>query len=363
MTLVLAILAAISFALYLWQFLLGIRFRFNTDATATSFPPITILKPLKGYDSETESSLRTWLEQDYPAPIQILFGVACEADSAVKLVREKLKQNAIICPESVGPNAKVSTLAQLEPLIQHDLVIISDADVAVPKDFLRRVAAVFQSERPDLASCLYRFTGAANLPTRLESFIVNSDFWTQVLQSTALKPMNFALGAAMIITRPALTQIGGFHPLADYLADDYQLGNRVKGKVSLCPIVVDCRLAPMTWREMFAHQIRWARTIRVCQPLPFFFSLLSIPSLWIIAWAAASAAWAPAAIALGLRSLLGAILERKLTRQFHASSLILAPITDILRAFFWLLAFTGNRIYWAGKRLRVSRGGQLLPLL
>src|SRR5439155_12250514 len=73
-TIVFGILACLSFALYIWQFFLGMRFRYDGEPSTTAFPGITILKPLKGCDSETEACLRTWLEQDYPGPMQVLFG-------------------------------------------------------------------------------------------------------------------------------------------------------------------------------------------------------------------------------------------------------------------------------------------------
>ncbi|HKQ39541.1 MAG TPA: glycosyltransferase [Verrucomicrobiae bacterium] len=335
------------------------RFRSNLTSSATTFPPITVLKPLKGCDAETEACLRTWLEQDYPGPVQILFGVNAENDPAVTLVRTRLKSDVLVCPKGLGPNAKVSTLAQLEPLIYYDLIIVSDADVAVPKDFLRQIAAFFEAQHPSLASCLYKLSGAANFAMRMEAFMVNSDFWSQVLQSIALKPMKFALGAAMIVTREALGKLGGFGAIVDYLADDFQLGYRVQGKVALCPAVVECRSSPMTWGEMWTHQIRWARTIRVCQPAPFFFSIVSNPTIWPIAWAAASGAWIPICGILALRGIAGAVLERKLSGRFHVSSICLAPISDCLRSIFWVLAFAGNRIRWGGRTFRVSRGGKL----
>jgi ceramide glucosyltransferase len=293
--------------------------------------------------------------------MQILFGVASEDDPAVKVVRERLKADAIVCGESLGPNAKVSTLAQLEPLIQHELVIISDADVAVPPDFLSRIAGFVESERPLVASCLYRLSGARNLAMRIEEFMANSDFWSQVLQSLALKPMDFALGAAMTITRSELTLIGGFRAIVDYLADDFQLGNRANGKVALCPLIVECRSSAMTWRQVWAHQLRWVRTIRACQPVPFFFSILSNPTLWPMAWAVSSGAWLPAIGMLVLRGIGGAWLESKFTRRFIASSFILAPLSDLLRSLLWLLSFMGNRIYWGGKWFRVISGGKLVP--
>jgi ceramide glucosyltransferase len=361
LAIILGALACISFALYLWQFLLGARFRFTHGSAPTAFSGITILKPLKGCDSETAACLRTWLEQDYPGPVQTLFGVASEDDPAAELVRNQLKGDVIICPKLLGPNAKVSTLAQLEPLIQNDLVIISDADVTVPRDFLRRIAGFVESERASVMSCLYRLSGANNLPMRLEEFMTNSDFWSQVLQSLALKRMDFALGAAMVITRSELTKIGGFCAIVEYLADDFQLGNRATGKVALCPVVVECRSAAMTWRQVWTHQLRWARTIRICQPVPFFFSILSNPTLWPLAWASVSGAWLPAGAMLLLRCIGGIWLEGKLTGRFRASSFILAPLSDFLRSLLWFLSFLGSRLYWGGRWFRVIRGGKLVP--
>jgi hypothetical protein len=118
---------------------------------------------------------------------------------------------------------------------------------------------------------------------RWEAIAINADFWSQVLQSRSLKPMDFALGAVMAIRRNPLAEIGGFEALADCLADDYQLGHRLvrRGyRIALCPIVVECWSAPLDWRAVWKHQLRWARTIRVCQPVPYFFSILSNATLW-----------------------------------------------------------------------------------
>src|SRR6185503_15343003 len=111
-----------------------------------------------------------------------------------------------------------------------------------------------------------------------EEFAINCDFWSQVLQARSLKPLDFALGAVMITTQTRLRQIGAFPSLVDYLADDYQLGNQIAkagGEIVICPIVVDCRSASMTLREVWSHHLRWARTIRVSQLIPYFLSILN----------------------------------------------------------------------------------------
>ena len=38
----------------------------------------------------------------------------------------------------------------------------------------------------------------------------------------------------------------------------------------------------MTFGEVWIHQLRWARTIRVCQSVPYFFSILNNVTLWAL---------------------------------------------------------------------------------
>ena len=86
-----------------------------------------------------------------------------------------------------------------------------------------------------------------------EAVAINADFWSMVLQSQTLKPLDFALGAAILLRRKNLEEIGGFQSMANCLADDYQLGNRIfknGHRIALCPVVVECWDAPMNWRAV-----------------------------------------------------------------------------------------------------------------
>src|SRR5207237_501871 len=110
-------------------------------------PALTLLKPLKGADAETAQCLESWLNQDYASPVQVLFGVASADDPVGPLVRELIRKHPgrdaqlVLCPDSLGPNAKVSTLAQLEKMARHDILVVSDADVRVPPDFLENIVS------------------------------------------------------------------------------------------------------------------------------------------------------------------------------------------------------------------------------
>ncbi len=243
-------------------------------------PAVTLLKPLKGGDATTAASLQSWFNQDYAGPTQILFGVADASDPVCKTVRELIEKNPgrdaqlMVCGESLGTNGKISTLIQLERLAKYELILVSDADVRVPADFLVNAVAPLRDDETALVNCFYRLANPATAAMRWEAIAVNADFWSQVLQAISLKPLDFALGATMLVRRPALAEIGGFNSLADCLADDYQLGHRLAEKghrLALCPVVVECWDAPMTWRGVWRHQLRWARTIRVLPAPALFF--------------------------------------------------------------------------------------------
>ena len=395
----------------LWQWIVATRFPLHQRVSDTSFaPPVTLLKPIKGADSTTKENLRSWFAQNYSGEAQILFGVAAETDPVCEIVRELQKEfptsdaQLIVCPESPGANAKVSKLIQLLRAAKHEIIVVSDADVRVPQDFLANAVAPLREEgragsplpaaaaddgahgvtRPTvgLVNCFYRFANPATLAMQWEAVATNADFWSQVLQSRSLKPMDFAMGAVMVTRRKQVQEIGGFEAIVNCLADDYQLGNRIAKKgyrIELSPVVVECWDPPKGWRNVWKHQVRWARTIRVCQPVPYFFSIVSNVTLWAmvaVCWNTlmnSETAWmnlfaidfSPfdmwfAVGALATRTFLAIDLQRRLERNWsRAIYFWLVPVKDLLQALVWLLAFAGNKIEWRGEEYRLRRDGTL----
>ena len=374
----LAALALLSLVLALWQWLAAGRFPLHRRITDFSFAPaITLLKPLKGCDATTAESLQSWFNQNYPGQIQILFGVADASDPVCKIARELIEKNPgrdaqlVVCAESLGANGKVSTLIQLERLAKHPLILVSDADVRVPPDFLANVVAPLRDPQTGLVNCFYRLANPATTAMRCEAVAINADFWSQVLQSTNLKPLDFALGAAMLTRRKLLEEIGGFAALVNCLADDYQLGHRIAQRghrIALCPVVVECWDAPMNWCDVWKHQLRWARTIRVCRPMPYFFSILSNATLWPLLWLIASLIWsktlcAPliAVVCLLIRMVLAQNLQRRFMQsRDNIAPPWLAPAKDLQQAAIWAGAFLGNTVEWRGQKMRLRRDGTLI---
>lgn len=367
--------AALSGALGLWQWFAARKFPLHRKIAVLHFTPaISILKPVKGADDTTRESLQSWFRQNYSGPVEILFGVADENDSACEIIRHLITENPgvnarlVVCAPLKGANAKAAKLAQLEKLAQHDLILISDADVRVPPEFISNFVAPLRDENIALVNCFYRLANPVNHAMRLESIAINADFWSQVLQAATLKPLDFALGAAILVRRKPLENIGGFESLADCLADDYQLGNRIAKKgnqIALCPVVVECWDPPMTWTQVWKHQLRWARTIRVCQPAPYFFSILNNATFWPLLWLALD--FTPQVFATVVAFILARILIAQ-DLQNHLSpgkNLVspawLIPVKDLLHAGIWFSAFVGNTVEWRGNKMKLRRDGSLIP--
>ncbi len=375
---ILLTLAVLSLATTLWQWIAARKFPLHRKIAVPGFAPaVSILKPLKGCDATTADSLASWLEQTYAGPVQILFGVANANDPVCEIVRALLAKNPgvnaqlIISEKLNGTNAKAAKLAQLEKLADHDLILISDADVRVPKDFLASFVAPLRDEKIALVNCFYRLANPTNGAMRWEAVAINADFWSQVLQAATIEPLDFALGAAILVRRKPLAEIGGFESLADCLADDYQLGYRIAKnghRIALCPVVVECWDAPMSWTDVWKHQLRWARTIRVCQPLPYFFSILANATFWPLLWLLAALApgqkiFAPLAALVFL--LVRIALAQNLQRKFSPGSRLispawLVPVKDLLQAAIWFSAFAGNTVEWRGRKMKLMRDGTLL---
>lgn len=389
-------IALLSIALLIWQWLAALRFPLHRRTGDHSFAPaVTLLKPLKGCDAGTEDCLRSWFVQDYTGPTQILFGIAAANDPAGDVVRKLLREfperdaQLIVCDQSLGANGKVSTLVQLEPQAKHEIVVVSDADVRVPPDFLANAIGPLRHPEVGLVNCFYRLANPTTLAMQCEAIAINADFWSQVLQARSLRPLDFALGAVMITRRRLLDEIGGFKSLVNCLADDFQLGNQIarRGKrVELSTVVVECWDPPAGWRPAWKHQLRWARTIRVSRPRAYFFSVLSNVTLWALLWPLAASgkviahmAWPSYggsgsltaglqfafAVAVGMVFMLMRMvvvydLLRRLARSpAYADYLWLVPIKDLLQAAIWLGAFTGNRVEWRGEKFKLRRDGTM----
>jgi ceramide glucosyltransferase len=366
-------------AAWFYQFLalvcLGRFFRLlPPPMPAATGPGITIFKPLKGLSPLSRECLTSFLTQDYH-PYQVLLGVRDPDDPVMALLRElaqaypQCDQSVVICPQDLGLNPKISTLRQLMPRARYDLLVIADGDVLVGPDYLAQVAAAFRQPGVGLVSCPYRAGPSHTLGSALEALTIAADFIPSVAVANYVEGIRFALGATMALTRQALSAIGGLAPLADFLADDYQLGFRVAQaglQVKILPYVVETCNPEMSCRDYLSHQLRWARTYRICRPAGYLaygithalvYSLAVLVTAGLAPWA-----WGLAAATLVLRGALAGFSERRgLKGSLPLWAFALLPAKDLLAFGLWLASFLGCRVNWGGRAFRVTPEGKLAP--
>ena len=340
------------------------------DKLPAAFPPVSILKPLKGEDPEIYESFRSHCRQEY-SEFEIVFGVSDANDPAVQAV-ERLRQEfpdrsiqLIVCTEVLGTNTKVSNLAQMVRSARYDHFIVSDSDIRVPPDYLRRVVAPLAEPGVGLVTCLYRGIAGPTVSSKLEALGISTDFCAGVLVARSIEGgLRFALGSTMAFRRQDLEAIGGFESFVDYLADDYELGKRIAGlgrKVRVSDVVVETFLSSYTVREFFDHQLRWARGVRGARPGGYAGLLFTFGWLWallaLFASGGAMWAWSVFAAAVVLRFLVAWIVgvDALADRQVPRFSLLI-PLRDLVGVLVWVLSFASNTVTWRGDRFQVKNG-------
>jgi ceramide glucosyltransferase len=355
-------------ALAAWRFFRHAR-RAASRRRRAALPPVTVLKPLKGPGIELYENLASFCRQDYPAPVQVVFGVADPTDPAVAVV-QRVKRDfphldvTLAIGEGQGSNRKVANLRQMMRHAKHRVLVMSDSDIRVRPDYLRTMVAPLDDPAVGLTTCLYRgrYFG---LPSLVESLFINTDFIPMVL-TVSLIPLRWGYGASIAFKREALDAIGGFGPIADHLADDHELGGRIfeaGWKLVLLPYVVETMLDSATFADVWRHQLRWARTYRVCQPAGWFASVVTHATLWglvsLLALRGSPLGWAVFAAAITVRLGTLAFIMQLLRERDAPRHLWLVPLKDLASTAVWAMAFLGRRVEWSGQVLRVERDGRM----
>jgi ceramide glucosyltransferase len=359
------------------QFLRG-----QTTAVGTGepwLPSVSILKPMKGLDAQTLENFASFCRQDYP-DFELLFGVADAFDPAVEVVEQLRGQfpnhdiRLIVCSPG-GANPKVGILRRLAAEARGAVLIASDSDMRVGRDYLRRVTAPLQDPNIGIVTCPYVAAGAQGFAGRLEALYVNATFLPGAIIAGGYLGVTVGFGATLALRREDLGRIGGFGGFRDHLADDYQLASRVAAlglKVHLSDYVVATLLGRRCWRGIWDREVRWARGLRVSAPA----SYLGIPLTFSTPLALAvmlCAGLSPLTFAAFLFSL---ALRIEVARWISADTRcvramvtgdsihlpwnwMLMPIRDLLTALVWCVGAMGHRVIWRGTTFRLKTDGRL----
>jgi ceramide glucosyltransferase len=374
--LVLLLLAIAPLAYYVVAILAARRFvnRERKRILPDFQPPISILKPVRGVDFASFENFSSFCNQRYPQ-YEILFCVNEMSDAAVPVIRKLMarfpeqKIRILSGAAQVGTNRKVNNLALMTKEAQHEFLVQTDGDVRVGPDYLRELIAPFADERVGLVSCFYRGIAERNLPAELEAVGAVSDFFAGAMVADWFEGVTFALGASVATTKSWLTKIGGYEGFASFLADDYEIGNRVHkagGKVLLSREPVWTMYPALSLRDFWAHQLRWARTVRLVRPASYFGLIVTHGLPWaLLAAVIAPAYWISAAYIV-------AYLLLRLTMAWVVGvwgigddvlrhKLWLVPFRDAVHFLVWIAGFVSNRVKWGDDEFKIEKG-RMIPI-
>jgi len=339
---------------------------------ATSFAPgVSILKPLKGVDDRMYAGFLSHCKQTYRGEWEIVFGVASLQDEAVAMVDRLQAEHPLLairlveCPQRLGTNGKVSTLAQLVPHAEYEHLLVNDSDIVVSMDYLDNVMAPFEDAQTGLVTVPYIGRAEMTLWSRLEALGISTDFMPGVLTARKLEgDIRFGLGSTLATTKSALAKIGGFESLVDQLADDYELGVRLSAagyRVELVSEVVETTVPAYSLRGFCEHQLRWSRSTRDSRSVGYLGLCVTYVLPWALLAVVASGCslWSLSLLSMALLVRMGVALTvgvGVLRDGQVLRDIWLLPLRDCFGLFFWAWSYASDIVVWRGERFRLKRG-------
>lgn len=360
--------AVVSSTLMLvFQALLWIKLR-RRSAVPSSTPPISVLKPLKGSDAELYDNLAAFAEQHYPR-FELVLGAADRLDPALA-VAQRLRESyphvsikVISGAPDMGLNPKVSNLAHLAAHAQHDVLLVSDADVRPDRDYLTAQAAALDDDvglvHTVLCSIAARRVGAV-----LDALHLNT--WIAPVVATSDRLGHpCVIGKSMLMRRADLERLGGWAAVKDVLAEDYVLGRGFQelGKRVVQSAYVLPNLSPRrTLFEFWHRHVRWSQMRFRIAPLAYVAELAGLPFLW---WSLAMAVSPDWRLLAGLATFYAG--QVSLARLLHEQALrvryvALLPLKDVLVIGIWIMGILKRHVAWRGVNMRIARGSRLSPV-
>jgi len=347
----------------------------ETGSEPRSFPFISILKPLCGIDDVLWSNLRSFTRLRYPA-YEILLGVKDSRDPAHALALRAAARwpglVRIVVQRTVpGLNPKVNQLIGLAAAARGELLVISDSNVRVRRDYLRGIAAAFEDPRVALATHPVAGIGERSAGALFDNLTLCGSVAAGVVSAKRIAGRDVVVGKSMALRRSDLCALGGFERLKDVLAEDFLSGRIVTeelGKrVALVPQPVFNVSRSQSVSAFWSRYLRWSVMQRKAVGNPTYAAQILLQPVALAAAAVAAMPGWRTALALAAVALARAAVHESCARMLRGRGFrawaLCAPISDLLVTAAWAVGFLRSEINWRGNRLRVCEGTRLEPVI
>lgn len=344
----------------------------RVDHEENSLPPISILKPVSGIDGNLYENILSFIDQDYPE-YEIVIGVQSHEDPAIELIERIIREypdkkiKYTVSDHVLGFNPKVNNLYGMLPLADYDLMVISDSNVAVRKDYLRENAKYFADEKVGLVTNLIRGVGGQSIGALFENLHLNS-FVIGNVSFLDFAEREIVVGKSIFFRKSQFDRLGGIWELRNYLAEDYLMGRMYKRngyKVIVSPQMITTTNHSWNIRRFINRHTRWAQ-LRWNLNKPAYIGELALNfSLWSLVFAAVSGfsyeASLVTAFCWGTKIIGDALMNATLDSGLGLGECVAAPVKDIVIASMWPVPLINRKTNWRGNPVRITHDTLLLP--
>ena len=354
-----------------YQFLAADMLRrfFAVPATALRrTDAVTLLKPLCGAEPRLFENLATFLTLDHGGSLQMVCGIQRADDPAIAVI-DALRAayptaqiDLVIDATAHGASGKVSNLINMMAVARHEILVLSDSDIAVAPDYLARVLDALDRPGVGVVSCLYRGRGDAGFWSRFGAAGLTYQFIVGVVIAVAYKLADPCMGSTIALRRDTLKRIGGFARFADTLADDHAIGQAVIAlgqKLAVPPMVVTHAFSETSFAALWQHEVRWHATVRSVGFWSYVGAILAIP----LPLACLASLYAPA---IGLLLVVAALIARfVVVRSVDAAvgervaPYWMVPGHDLMSFAVYSAGFFARSVDWRGATLRMKDDGRI----
>jgi ceramide glucosyltransferase len=337
------------------------------------FPPISVLKPLKGLDDNLFDNLESFCTQDYPQ-YEIIFSLQDYNDLAymvARKVKEKYPDRDISilverCDEGLNP--KVNNLIPAYRIAKYQHILISDSNVIVDRGYLREIAKPMNDPEVGLVSNLIKGVGARSLGSIFENLHMNSFVMGSVCLLDKFLKMPCVVGKSMLMRKADLDAIGGLRAFKDILAEDYMIGKMIHEngkKVVLSHYMIKNVNHYWGIRKFINRHTRWGKLRWKIGGPKYFTELMGnavfMSSLPILFWEPSKITVSFALLVYLLKASGDFYMGRRTGSDLNPFLYFLAPVKDIVIGLVWFVPVINNTVVWRGNRFIIGKDSLLMP--
>ena len=350
--------------------------RRDANAARDNLPPVSLLKTIHNLEPQLEENLESFFTQDYPN-FEILFAVDDEHDAALPIAQALCRKyphiptQVLITGKAPWPNPVASSLFHMAKAAHHEILVTSDSDVLVSRDYLLAVVAPFLDSRVAMVTCLYRGLSAGGFWSLIDALGMSVEMTAGVLVANLLEGMKFGLGPTIVVRKQALHDVGGYELLAQYGPNDFVIGNLLAGlgqTVLLSGYVISHVAPPMTFQKMWQRHVRWAIGTRYSRPKGHLGTglVFSVP-YGILGLAGAMLLQMPVlgaslfAWSIANRIIEALVIGWGVTRDPEClRKPWLYPLRDLLGFAVWTASYLDRNFRWRAGDFQFSKGARII---